>query len=90
MFLSFEPGNHGEYNRYAVLLRAVKGRGKREKNALILDAVFERPELCDRYPCMAFSRVSGYEKLDTGIQYMELRTISNMDGFWLFLNALNL
>ena len=91
-FLYFPAeGNRGKYFAYTVLLEERKVKTKRPRNPVILGNVMGRVELDEHYPhTVGFFKASCDELPDGELRYMEIRTIHNVDEFWLFMNALNL
>ncbi len=84
-------GNKGKYCGYTVLLKKRKGNKPHQNNRVTLGDVLERPELENYYPhTVGFFKGSCDDGADCELRYMEIRTIHNVDEFWLFLNALNL
>ena len=84
-------GNKGKYSGYTVLLKERKGKDPQHKDCVTLGYVLERPEFEEHYPhTVGFLKAQGDEPMETDLRYMEIRTVHNVDEFWLFLNALNL
>lgn len=84
-------GNRGKYCGYTVILKERKGTATRQQNSVVLGALLERAEVDEHYPhTVGFFKASCEESPDAEMRYMEIRTIHNVDEFWLFLNALNL
>jgi hypothetical protein len=90
-WLIFFPseGNRGKYFGYNVLVK------QRKRNCppdwVVLGDVLERPEFEEHYPhTVGFFKASSESGTCDDLRYMEIRTIHNVDEFWLFLNALNL
>lgn len=84
-------GNKGKYIGYSVVLVDRKKRtGRTEKNAKLKEVV-ENPEFERSYP-----HTVGYYKEYSGEgatfkpEYLEIRKISTVEEFWLFLNALDI
>jgi hypothetical protein len=84
-------GNRGKYYGYTVLFEERKGKAKRCQTPVVLGNVIERAEFDEHYPhTVGFFKSSCEETADGELRYMEIRTIHNIDEFWLFMNALNL
>ena len=82
-------GNKGKYCGYTVLMKERKKSGA--DGHVRLGDIVERCELEDHYPhTVGFFKTSCEEPPSSELCYMEIRTIQNVDEFWLFLNALNL
>jgi hypothetical protein len=83
-------GNRGKYWNYNVLFRNLK-RSDQPICQVVLGDLLERPALEGCYPhTVGFHKGSTDEGEGYKPQYMEIRTIHNVDEFWLFLNALNI
>ena len=83
-------GNKGKYCGYTVLLNDRKREGQ-HKECVTLGYVLERPEVEEHYPhTVGFFKAPCDEPECADLRYMEIRTLHNVDEFWLFLNALNL
>lgn len=86
-----KEGNRGKYHNYTVLLKKRRQDDGCALNRVLLGDVLECSELDENYP-----HTVGFFKdlLNVGqnaeLRYMEIRTIHNVEEFWLFLNALNL
>jgi hypothetical protein len=84
-------GNKGKYLSYSVVfVDRKKGTGQTEKNVKLKE-VLENPEFEKSYP-----HTVGYYKEYSGEgaafkpEYLEIRKISTVEEFWLFLNALDI
>ncbi len=91
-FLYFPAkGNRGKYFGYTVLLKERKGKTTCQTKPVVLGAVMERMELDEHYPhTVGFFKADSDQTQDHELRYMEIRTVRNVDEFWLFLNALDL
>jgi hypothetical protein len=89
--LYFPPeGNKGKYTNYIIQCWTRKN-GAPTKRVVRLGEVMECRELEEHYPhTVGFFKSSTDEAADFQPRYMEIRTVHNIDDFWLFLNALNL
>jgi len=80
-------GNQGKYCNYRVHLKS-KETVKQAGKATILGEFLDSPAVDSNYP-----HTVGYYKESTGEgvsfqpEYLELRKISTVEEFWLFLNA---
>jgi hypothetical protein len=92
-WLVFFPkyGNKGKYLGYSVkLVERKKGAGQPEKNVTLKD-VLEHPEFEKCYPhTVGYYKEAVEEGADFKPEYLEIRKISTMEEFWLFLNALDI
>jgi len=83
-------GNKGKYRDYSVMLidrkKGANPSGKLVKvDDIVEDHYFER-----QYPhTVGFYKRSSGEGAEFKPEYLEIRRISNVDEFWLFLNALD-
>ncbi len=84
-------GNKGKYLNYSVILVDRK-KGTSQSGKLVkLVEVLENPEFEKRYPhTVGFYKRSSEEGADFKPEYLEIRRISNVEEFWLFLNALDI
>ncbi len=91
LFFFPNEGNKGKYCGYKILLKERKAKAPDPKDFVTLGNMLERPELEEHYPhTVGFFKAQGNEPAETELRYMEIRTVHNVDEFWLFLNALNL
>lgn len=84
-------GNKGKYLSYSVMLVDRKKGTSQPENHVKLKEVLENLEFEERYP-----HTVGYYKECSGEgaafkpEYLEIRKISTVEEFWLFLNALDI
>jgi hypothetical protein len=82
-------GNKGKNCEYMVFLREEKTN--HTLNRVNLGALMERTELDEHYPhTVGFFKATDEETVNGELRYMEIRTIHDLNEFWLFLNALDL
>ena len=84
-------GNKGKYLSYSVMLvDRKKGTRQPEKNVKLKE-VLENPEFEKRYPhTVGFYKEYSGEGVAFKPEYLEIRKISTIEEFWLFLNALDI
>jgi len=84
-------GNKGKYLGYNVILvDRKKGAGQPEKN-VTLDEILEDPEFERCYPhTVGYYKESCGDGAEFNPEYLEIRKISTIEEFWLFLNALDI
>jgi hypothetical protein len=81
-------GNKGKYLNYRVILI---DRKKQLKKFLKLVEILENPEFENRYPhTVGYYKEQPIEEAELKPEYLELRKISTIEEFWLFLNAQNI
>jgi len=84
-------GNKGKNCDYTVFLENRKGKTNPTLNRVNLGALMERRELDEHYPhTVGFFKASVDDAASSELRYMEIRTIHDVNEFWLFLNALDL
>jgi hypothetical protein len=84
-------GNKGKYLTYDVTLTdRKKGAKQPEKNVKIKEIV-ENPDFEKQYPhTIGFYKEFSGEGAEFKPEYLEIRRISTVEEFWLFLNALDI
>ena len=86
-----KDGNKGKYLGYNVMLIDRKKVADEPEKRITLHEILETPEFEKSYP-----HTVGYYKDATGEgeefkpEYLEIRRISTIEEFWLFLNALDI
>ena len=84
-------GNKGKYLSYNVVLIDRKEGTTQPKKLVRLEAIVENREFEQRYPhTVGFYKESSGEGEAFKPEYLEIRRISNVEEFWLFLNALDI
>ena len=84
-------GNKGKYIGYSVMFVDRKKCASQPEKNVSLKEILENPEFEKSYP-----HTVGYYKEETGEgaefkpEYLEMRKISSVEDFWLFLNALDI
>ena len=84
-------GNKGKYRNYSVMLTDRKRGASQLGNRVKLGEVLDNPEFEQNYPHTVgyYKKPSGKEaKFDP--EYLEIRRISTVEEFWLFLNAVDI
>jgi hypothetical protein len=84
-------GNQGKYLNYKVtLIDRKKGTNHPEKIVKI-EEIVENPDFEKQYPhTVGFYKESSGEGAEFKPEYLEIRRISTVEEFWLFLNALDI
>jgi len=84
-------GNQGKYLNYSVILIDRK-KGATESGKLVkLAEILENPEFEKRYPhTVGYYKESSGEGAEFKPEFLEIRKVSTVEGFWLFLNAVDL
>jgi len=84
-------GNKGKYCNYSVMLIDRKKGTTQPEKLLKLGEILENPEFERRYPhTVGFYKKSSGEGAEFKPEYLEIRRISTVEEFWLFLNALDI
>jgi hypothetical protein len=84
-------GNKGKYFDYTVLFVDRKQGTSQPRKLVKLGEVLENREFEQRYPhTVGFYKESSGERAEFKPEYLEIRRISSVDEFWLFLNALDI
>jgi len=84
-------GNKGKYLNYSVMLIDRKKGTPQPRKLVKLGEVLENREFEQRYPhTVGFYKGSSGEGADFKPEYLEIRRISTVEDFWLFLNALDI
>jgi hypothetical protein len=84
-------GNKGKYLSYSVLLiDRKKGASQPEKNVTLYE-ICENLEFEKCYPhTVGYYKEASGEGAEFKPEYLEIRKISTVEEFWLFLNALDI
>ncbi len=84
-------GNKGKYLGYIVMLiNRKKGSSKPEKQ-VTLEEIVENLEFEKSYPhTVGYYKESSGEDVEFKPEYLEIRRISDIEEFWLFLNAVDI
>ena len=84
-------GNRGKYCRYTALLKERKGNESHKQHSITVGELLERAEFEEHYPhTVGFFKAALDEQSDTELRYLEIRTIHDVNEFWLFVNSVNL
>lgn len=84
-------GNKGKYLDYRVVLVDRKKGAAQTGKLVRLREILENPEFENRYPhTVGFYKGSAGEGAEFKPEYLEIRRISTVEEFWLFLNALDI
>ena len=86
-----ERRKQGKYLGYNVLLiDKKKAAGETEKH-VTLKEIMENPEFEESYPhTVGYYKEASGEDTEFKPEYLEIRKISTVEEFWLFLNALDI
>ena len=90
--VTFPPyWNKGKYLSYSVMLIDRKKEDAEPEKLVKLAEVVENPEFEKHYPhTVGYYKESSGEGAEFKPEYLEIRRISNVEEFWLFLNAVDL
>ena len=84
-------GNKGKYCNYNVILTDRKRETGQLGKCVKLGEVLENPEFEQHYPhTVGYYKGYSGEGADFKPEYLEIRRISTVEEFWLFLNALDI
>jgi len=84
-------GNKGKYHSYRVMLIDRKQGTTKSGKHLTLEEILENPEFEKCYPhTVGYFKASSGEGAEFKPEYLEIRRISTVEDFWLFLNALDI
>ncbi len=84
-------GNKGKYLNYTVMFIDRKQGNSQTGKLVKLGEILENPEFERRYPhTVGFYKGSSGEGADFKPEYLEIRRISTVEEFWLFLNSLDI
>jgi hypothetical protein len=84
-------GNKGKYLSYNVMLIDRKKGTMQPEKHVKLEEIVENQEFEKRYPhTVGYYKESSGEGAEFKPEYLEIRRISNVEEFWLFLNALDI
>ena len=84
-------GNKGKYFNYSVVLTDSKRGVVRPWKCVKLGVVLENPEFEQNYPhTVGYYKESSGEGAEFKPEYLEIRKISAVEEFWLFLNAVDI
>jgi hypothetical protein len=86
-----KDSNKGKYVGYSVLLINRKKLDSEPEKNVKLEEIFENPEFEKTYPhTVGYYKEASGEGTEFKPEYLEIRKISNVEDFWLFLNALDI
>ena len=86
-----KDGNKGKYLGYTVLLIDRKKVAAKPEKHITLEEIFETREFEERYPhTVGYYKETSGEGADFKPEYLEIRRISTVEDFWMFLNALDI
>ena len=84
-------GNKGKYLGYTVLVFDRKQVNAQQGKQVRLNELLEKPEFEESYPhTIGYFKESAGEGAEFKAEYLEIRRISSVEEFWLFLNALDI
>lgn len=84
-------GNKGKYLNYTVMFIDRKQGNSQTGKLVKLGEILENPEFEKCYPhTVGFYKGSSGEGADFKPEYLEIRRISTVEEFWLFLNSLDI
>ena len=84
-------GNKGKYLNYRVILIDRKQGIVQPGKYVTLEEILENPEFEKCYPhTVGYFKTSSGEGAEFKPEYLEIRRISTIEDFWLFLNALDI
>jgi len=84
-------GNKGKYLGYSVLLIDRKNVVAEPEKHVTLEEIVETREFEERYPhTVGYYKEASGEDAEFKPEYLEIRRISTVEEFWLFLNALDI
>jgi hypothetical protein len=88
----FPKGNNkGKYLNYSVMLIDRKKGANQPERIVTVEEIVEKPEFEKQYPhTVGFYKKSSGEGAEFKPEYLEIRRISTVEEFWLFLNALDI
>lgn len=86
-----KDGNKGKYLGYNVLLIDRKKIADEPEKHITLQEILETPEFERSYPhTVGYYKEASGEGTEFKPEYLEIRRISTIEEFWLFLNALDI
>ncbi len=86
-----KDGNKGKYLGYNVLLIDRKKVAAEPEKRITLQEILEAPEFEKNYPhTVGYYKEAPGEGAEFKPEYLEIRRISAIEEFWLFLNALDI
>ena len=84
-------GNKGKYLSYSVMLIDRKNGSSQPEKQVTLEEILENPEFEKCYPhTVGYYKEFSGEETEFKPEYLEIRRISTVEEFWLFLNALDI
>jgi len=84
-------GNKGKYLNYSVTLIERKKGATQPRQLVKVEEIVENPEFEKQYPhTVGFYKECSGEGEEFKPEYLEIRRISTVEEFWLFLNALDI
>ena len=86
-----KDGNKGKYLGYIVMLIDRKKVAAESQKHVTLKEILENPRFEKSYPhTVGYYKESSGEGTEFTPDYLEIRKISSIEDFWLFLNALDI
>jgi hypothetical protein len=84
-------GNKGKYLSYCVILVDRKKGASQPEKTVTLNEILGHPEFEKCYPhTVGYYKEASGEGAESKPEYLEIRRISTVEEFWLFLNALDI
>ena len=84
-------GNKGKYVSYTVMLVDRKQGSAQQRKIGELAEILENHDFENGYPyTVGYFKASSGEGAEFRAEYLEIRRISSVEEFWLFLNALDI
>jgi hypothetical protein len=84
-------GNKGKYCNYTVMLMDRKRGAAQLGKCVKLGEVLDNPEFEQNYPhTVGYYKESSGEGAKINPEYLEIRRVSTVEEFWLFLNAVDI
>lgn len=84
-------GNQGKYYNYSVILTDRKNGVVQPEKCVKLIEVLDNPEFEQNYPhTVGYYKASSGKGAKLNPEYLEIRKISTVEEFWLFLNAVDI
>ena len=86
-----KDGNKGKYLGYTVLLIDRKNVAAEPEKHITLQEILETPDFEKSYPhTVGYYKEASGEGVEFKPEYLEIRRISTIEEFWLFLNAVDI
>jgi hypothetical protein len=84
-------GNKGKYCNYSVMFIDKKRGANQLGKCVKLSEVLDNPEFEQNYPhTVGYYKGSSGEGAEFRPEYLEIRRVSTVEEFWLFLNAVDI